>query len=198
MRKFGLLAATTAILFANQTRAAETNDRQLRKFCDPVCELRSQDQAFSLLMETYRQFQCYQIESDYQTRLRQCAGLSEERGSLVIDSSSSGLRTLRQFVLGLAKAERDLRMQKLETECANFHSAYGCARRIDEDYIGETVPTAVDQRFAAQKLKDYCVVTPGALAKGDIRTAGCVPAGTVLLDAPTVQPDPKRLVESCE
>src|SRR5436309_8332660 len=115
MKTFGRLVATAAIVIVTQTRAAETSDRELRKLCDPVCELRSQDQAFSLLMETYRQYQCYQIDSDYQTRLRQCAGLSEERGSLVIDSSSSGLRTLRQFVLGLAKAERDLRMQKLET-----------------------------------------------------------------------------------
>ena len=185
-----------------QVSAAEVRDHglrgDLRKLCDPVCELRAQDGAFSLLVESYRQFQSYQIETDYQMRLRAADGMGNDRGSLVIDAPSKGLQTLRQYIHALARMERDLRFEKLETDCKNFHAAYTCARKVDEDFLGETVPSAVDQRVAAQKLKDYCVVTPGALAQANIKKAGCVPASTVLLDAPPVAPDAKRLIEPCE
>lgn len=178
--------------------AAETSDRNARKLCDPICELRSQDGAFSLLIESYREYQSHMIENDYQMRLRAAEGVGNDRGSLVIEASSKSLQTLRHYIMALARMERDIRFEKLETQCRNFNAAYSCARKIDEDYIGETVPSMVDQRAAAQKLKDYCVVTPGALAQARVRTAGCVPATTVLLDAPPVAPDAKRLIESCE
>jgi hypothetical protein len=203
MKSLRLFAVTIMITASiRHVRAAEMRDGglhgELRKMCDGVCELKAQDSAFSLLMEVYRQFQAYQIESDYQVRLQQANTLTESRGSLVIESSSKGMRTLRQFVATLAAQERDLRLEELETRCANFHSAYACARKIDEDYAGEKVPSVVNERAAAQKLKDYCIITPGALAQGTIRSAGCVPASAMLLDAPRVAPDCQRVVETCE
>ena len=192
----------TVILVAGVAHAADRRDGglhgELRKMCDPVCELHAQDGAFSLLIETYRQFQSYQIETDYQMRLQAARGLSEDRGSLVIESSSKGMQTLRQYIFSLAKQERDLRFEKLQTQCANFSSAYTCVRKTDENYIGEKVPNTASQCDAAQKLRDYCVINPGTLGKGEIRKAGCIPVSTVLLDAPTVAPDPDRLIESCE
>jgi hypothetical protein len=194
--RFGLLLC---ILGAGPVLAGDSGLRgDLRKLCDPVCELRAQDGAFSLLVESYRQFQSYQIEADYQMRLRAAEGMGNERGSLVIESSSKGIQTLRQYIYALARIERDLRFERLETQCKNFHAAYSCVRKVDEDFLGENVPSAVDQRVAAQKLKDYCVVTPGALAQANIRKAGCLPASTVLLDAPPVAPDAKHLIEPCE
>lgn len=194
----GMLALVTGVC----AQAAEVRDGglrgDLRRMCDPVCELRAQDGAFSLLVEAYREFQSFQIETDYQTRVRLATSMSEERGSLVIASSSRGAQTLRQFVIRLAKQERDLRFEKLQTEVVNFHSAYSCARKVDEDYVGQKIPSTVNERAAAATLKDYCLVTPGSLAQSKIQSAPCEPASNVLLDIPPVTPKRSEVVESCD
>jgi hypothetical protein len=172
--------------------------REIRKICDPVCELRSQDAAMSLLLEAYRQFQSHQIESDFEGRLKAANAMSQERGSLVIASSSTGVQTLRAFVVMLAEKERDLRFEQLQTQVVNFRSAYGCARRIDEEQLDTTVPTAIDTRKAASKLRDFKIVSPGTLASASRRSPKTISASAVLLDAPEVEPAEDRVIESCD
>ena len=171
---------------------------EIRKICDPVCELRSQDGAFSLLLEAYRQFQSRQIESDFEARLKAANSMSEERGSLVIASSSTGVQTLRAFVVMLAEKERDLRLEKLQTQVVNFRSAYGCARRVDEEQLDSPVPTAIDMRKAATKLRNFNVISPGTLASANLRSPEVISASMVLLDAPEVEPAQEQVIESCD
>jgi hypothetical protein len=172
--------------------------REIRKICDPVCELRSQDAAMSLLLEAYRQFQSHQIESDFEGRLKAANAMSQERGSLVIASSSTGVQTLRAFVVMLAEKERDLRFEQLQTQVVNFRSAYGCARRIDEEQLDTTVPTAIDTRKAASKLRNFNIIAPGTLARANFRSPRAISASTVLLDAPEVEPAQDQVIESCD
>ncbi|MCG3148570.1 MAG: hypothetical protein PCFJNLEI_02014 [Verrucomicrobiae bacterium] len=168
------------------------------KFCDPVCELRSQDAAFSLLMEVYRQHQSYHIETDYQFRLQQIAELRADKSPFIIESDSEALKLLRQFVLGLVQKERELRMAKLETQVANFQAAYSCVRKIDEDYVGEKVAKNLSQSAAQEKIKDLVIITPGTLAQGDIRHAGTIPASVVLMNPPVGPVNDTDLVERCD
>lgn len=165
-------------------RPAPSSVSSAKKFCDPVCSLRSQDAAFSLLMETFRQHQSCHIEIDYQFRLQGIAEIKGDPTANVIESNSKGLQMLRQFVYGLAKRERELRMVKLETQVANLQAAYSCVRKIDEDYVGEKVPKNLDQRTAQETLKDLVIIVPGTLAKGDAVHARTVPASVVLLNPP--------------
>src|SRR5882724_11860643 len=157
MKMLGL--AVCVFVIACGTATAGVDDAkiksEIRKSCDPVRELRSQDAAFSLLIEAYRQFQSHRIQADYEARLRAANAMNKERGSLVIASSSTGLQTLRAFVVMLAEKERDLRMEELQTQVVNFRSAYSCVRRIDEQELGATVPIAIDTRKAAAKLRNF-------------------------------------------
>ena len=171
---------------------------EIRKICDPVCELRSQDGAFSLLIEAYRQYQSRQIQSDYEARLRAANAMSNERSSLVIASASQGLLTLRAFVVMLAEKERDLRMEELQTQVVNFRSAYSCVRRVDERELGATVPTAIDTRKAAAKLRNFKIIAPGTLAKADLKTSQSISSDAVLLDTPEVTPAEDQVIQSCD
>jgi hypothetical protein len=183
------------------SRGGELSDHvgaKLRKYCDPSCALQSQDQAFSLLIETFRQFESQQIESDYQARLRAASSLGDGRGSLVIESRTRGMQTLRAFVLSLAKQEHDLRMQELETKVVNFRSAYNCARKQDEQAVGLIVPNKVDTRVAADRLKDFVILSRGPLATTDLRQPQSVPLSAVLYDAPPATPFESQIIEPCE
>ena len=186
-----LAAETKAPLDAKATPRAN-------KFCDPVCELRSQDAAFSLLMETFRQHQSFQIQSDYQVRVQQINSAKGLKEVDYFESNTEGLKMLREFIFGLARQEHSLRMVKLETQCANLQAAYGCARKIDEDYVGEKVPKNLDREVAQQKLRELVIVSPGTLAKGDARHAPLIPASTVLLDPPPSPVNLDQLVEPCD
>jgi hypothetical protein len=197
-----LVLGVWAVCVASVGVAAGVDDAriksEIRKICDPVCELRSQDAAFSLLIEAYRQFQSHQIESDFEVRLKAANAMGTERGSLVIASSLTGVQTLRSFVVMLAEKERDLRLERLQTQVANFRSTYGCARRVDEEELGVTVPASIDTRKAATKLRNFDIMAPGTLASANLRTPKSIAANTVLLDAPEVEPAEDQVIESCD
>lgn len=173
-------------------------DSRITKYCDPVCELQAQDSAYSMLIEAYRQFQSRQIQIDYEARLRAAAGMSEEHGSLVIQTSLEGVRTLRAWVEALARKERDLRMEQLYTRVANFNTAYACARKLDEELIEADVPTRVDPKSAATKLKSLRIVALGSPAKADFRTVKSTPARKLFLDTQAVEVPPDQLIEPCD
>lgn len=171
---------------------------RIKTYCDPVCEVQAQDKAFSMLIEAYRQIQSYQIQSDYEQRLKSAAAVGEEHGSLIIQSSLEGVRTLRVFIEELAKREKVLRMEQLQERVANFHTVYSCVRRVDEEDVGEAVPKRVDTEAASAKLKGYVIVTLGSPATANYRMAKAAPASKIFLDAAPVMIPPDRLIQSCE
>jgi hypothetical protein len=195
-----VLAVLAMTLMAGETaRAREGSvDSRILKYCDPVCEIEAQDRAYSILIEAYRQFRSYQIQNDYMARLRAAAGLSDEVGSLVIDATLDGVRTLRAWVIELARKERDLRMEQLQVQVANFHTAYGCARKLDEEDIETRVPSKVDTGTAAQALKRYNVVALGPPMTAKFRTVKAVPASRFFVDAPQIEVPPERLIQPCD
>ena len=192
----GALLLSVGVVYGAGDGSSGVGNR-LRQYCDPVCELQSQDAAFSLLLETYRQFQSYQIETDYQNRLHAVDRMNQGNGSPVIRTSSQGLQTLRTFVGVLAKEERDLRMQKLQSEVVNFSSEYGCVRKVDEEETGGPVASRVNLRTAANKLRDFVILSSGPLARVDLRSARTVSASTVLVDAAPVDPHQDEVVGPC-
>ena len=65
------------VLAASCCNAATSRDKaEAIPAADPVAKLETQDFAFSLLIETYRQFQNNLIESDYQIRLSGAGSLT--------------------------------------------------------------------------------------------------------------------------
>jgi hypothetical protein len=203
MKFLSLAIFTTWILsvggvcVAVEPREDHARGRALKN-CDPICELRSQDTAFAMLIEAFREFQSHQIQTDFDQRLRAIAGIGEERGSLIIQTKLQGVQTFRFLVEELAKKERDLRMERLQTQVANFHTAYGCMRRVDEEEIGELVAKRVDTKAAAAKLRTFSIVALGSPATADYRVVKAVPASAVFLDAPSVKVSSERLAEPCD
>jgi hypothetical protein len=167
------------------------------KYCDPVCELQSQDSAFSLLIEVYRQNKAHRIQSQYESRLSTASAMSKENGSLLIQADSEGIRTLRTWVLELAKKERDLSMKELQQDVVNYETAYGCSRRVDEQEIGVTVPKRIDTETAAAELQTYSIVALGSTADQSFHVVRPIPASTVLLDSAPIELTGPQ-IEQCE
>lgn len=117
-----------------------------QKQSDPATEIRTQDSAFSLLIESYRQLQNNLIQSDYEARVRAAAQLPDRAG--------------RDHVIALAKTERDLRVRKLCVQLGNMGLAYDYSRRLDEHREGITVPHAVNTDAAAKQLKNFVILVP--------------------------------------
>jgi hypothetical protein len=117
--------------------------RRLSRYCDPVCQLRTQDAAFALLLETYR-----------------------------------------EFVAALDGKEKELREARLQVQVENLRTAYNCIRQCDEEKAGQKVPSQVNTREAADRLKEFVIVKPGSAVSADRKNPTSVPAVAVLLDAP--------------
>ena len=163
-----------------------------------MCELQVRDTAFSMLMEAYRQFQSYQIEQDFQARLRSASAMNEgDQGSLMIDTQSKSLQTMRAWVEELARKERELRMHQLSSRVTNFRTAYNCARRLDESEIGYAVSSRVDMRSAASQLKNLRIVALGATT-AKLRTAESSSAAALFIDAEVVDVPAEKLIAPCE
>jgi len=135
------LAALTALaLVALLSAGASAQEKNP----DVVGELRNQDAAFSLLIEAYQQVQNGLIQSDYNARLQAAAKLTDMEQ--------------RRRVIALARQERDLRVQKLTGQLGNLSTTYDYARQRDEREAGIAVPSNVDPRAAAAKLRDFLVI----------------------------------------
>lgn len=169
---------------------------QLRQYCDPVCQLRTQDAAFALLVETFREFHSYQIEKDYHGRLEAAEKIGVDKG-ITIQDNSPVMWKLRELVVALAGQEKGLREAKLQVQVENLKTAYHCIRRRDEEKTGQTVPSQVNTREAAERLREYVIVQPGIMAKADLRNPRSVPAATVLLDAPKTHLTADQTVPAC-
>jgi len=170
---------------------------RLKNYCDPVCELRTQDAAFALLVETYRQFHGNQIESDYSSRLHRAEKLEPNTTGLVIKDDSEAMKKLREFVILLAAKERELRFAHLQVQVENLRTAYNCARRTDEKATGHVVPSQVDLKGAAQQLREFVILAPGTLAKAELQRPKTVPANAVLLNTEPFPLPTGQTVEGC-
>jgi hypothetical protein len=199
---FGLAASV-----AGNVGAASTNPRavdspsvstRITQYCDPVCELRAQDSAFSLLIEAYRQFQARQIELDYEARLRAATGLGKEADSLVIDTTLNSTRTLRAWIEVLAEKERELRLEQLQTRVVNFTTAYHCSRKGDEQAIEQPVAIQVDPEAAARQLRTLRVLALGSPVRADFQTVKSTSAADVFLDSPPAEAWPQEIIGPCD
>ena len=189
--------------------------------CESVCQLHAQDWAFALLIETYREYRCNQVEVDYANRTRAMARLAEAPNTNGIVHAPLRFVQLLQELLGeIAAAERNRGLQLIHTQVNNFQSLYDCARKNDELAIGTTVTNSVDNRTIARELKKYVVLKPELFAKNSTPAtaretrpnfivspkyltdhAGSLPsepASTLLYDEPAVPVDPNQLLTPCE
>ena len=170
---------------------------RLLHYCDPVCQLRSQDMVFALLVETYREFHGYQIENDYANRRQGIDKMQEKRDGLIIVDSSPTMQRLQEIANALAARERELRFARLQVQVDNLATAYNCLRRRDEQATGQPVPSQVDTRNAAAELRQFVIVSPGSLASVDLKKPKSIPATLVLLDTPPVPLPRGQTVEPC-
>jgi methylaspartate ammonia-lyase len=199
---FGLAISTVAAVQAGSTTRGDldssTVTSRITKYCDPVCEVQTQDSAFSLVIEAYRQFQSRQIQLDYETRLRAAAGLGRDADTLVIDTKLNSAQTMRAWIEVLAEKERQLRLQQLQTRVANFTTAYHCARKGDEEAIQETVANKVDVYAAAQQLKTLRMLTLGSSISANFQEVASTSAADIFLDSAPVPVRPEDLVGPCD
>ena len=136
-----------------------------------VSEPHNHDSAFSILLETYRQFQNNLIQVDYKNRLLAAASL--------LDSGT------RREYMALAKQERDLRLKKLAAQLAIFSVTYDHTRRSDEQALGTTVKGEIDTREAMKQLRDFVVIAPAVDGLDETNTVRVLPASAVLLKKST-------------
>jgi hypothetical protein len=176
MKNKGLaLGLTLSMLVCTSSFSVESTDGSVSqpstqtKSADPIAELRNQDSAFSLLIEAFRQVQGRIIQNDYEARIKAANSLSD-------------LKT-RRYVVGLAKEERNLRVEKLYHQIGNLDLTYDHTRRDDERALTVAdVPMHLDAGHAAKTLMDFVFVAPTAPDKnGEIKTT-TVPAKNYLLD----------------
>jgi len=169
------LGLTLSMLVCTSSFSGETtDDASLRpaaqsKTADPLAELRNQDEAFSLLIEAFRQVQGRVIQNDYEARIKAANSLGD-------------LKT-RRYVIELAKQERELRVEKLYHQIGNLNLTYGQTRRDDERALAVVdVPVHIDTHRAAHTLMDFVFIAPTPPDKnGEIKTT-TVPAKNYLLD----------------
>lgn len=194
----GVLALVNAsIAYANpSTYASETSQRIIR-YCDEVCELQSQDRAFSLLLEAYRQHRAFRIHRVYEARMSPTSSMAEEYGYLLINSESPGLQALRRLVMRFAEEERESSLQHLQHQVDNFRVAYQCARRADLERLNQWVQSAVDTEAAAKKLQNFVVIASGNPKQRTFQTIDPVPASTILLDVSEVIPGEFQEIQPC-
>ncbi len=160
-----LLAIST--LRADSVTENTPNPQETPKFRNPAAELRNQDSAFALLMESYRQIQTRLIQNDYEARLQAAQHLDDFKA--------------RRQVISLAKQERELRLQKLTGQLTNMNSGYTHARYVDEREAGVTVPVSVDTRVAAKQLQNFVVITPESVERVSDTSAPTLPASHYML-----------------
>jgi hypothetical protein len=184
----GVRPARAAEVVASPSPAASS--------CDAVCQLRAQDWAFALLVETYREYRSNQIEKHYDRRLQMVATLGRTPDdTMAIEAQLQFLAQLREIFGDLAVTERTRGLQLVHTQVANLQTVYDCARKQDEQSLGLRVEKNVNPRQAARELKQYVATKSDLLGS---RPPVTQPAAAVLLDRPAVPADPNLLAETCE
>jgi hypothetical protein len=159
--------------------------------------LRTQDRAFALLVETYREFRNCQIESGYQARLRGIAAKATNDTGYVIGVDSDVFRKLQALMLALAGKERELEQAKVQSQVDNWITAYHCVRRREEMETGQSVPSQVDLREAAARLSDFVVIVPQLTLAHTKATPLLLSARRFLLNTPELPLPAGNTVAPC-
>jgi len=167
-----ILAVLLSAAALTSVRAAENSDSEavpasIQAHPGPVADLRNQDSAFSLLIESYRQMQTFMIEGDYEKRLRAAA--------LVKDAKE------RDHINTLAAQERELRLAKLRNTLGNFNTAYNSSRHVTEKTAGVSVPNSVDTKAANDKLRSFVPFTPSEFGPSENQPSSLLPAGAMMI-----------------
>jgi hypothetical protein len=131
-------------------------------------ELHNHDSAFSLLLETYREFQNNLIQTDYKNQLSAAASLTDN--------------TTRKEVIALAQKERDLRVHRLAAQLVAFSAVYDHSRQPAERQVGVTSGPGVDVKAAGKELEDFVVIAPAADGSQDADAFQALPSSAVLLN----------------
>jgi len=223
--KHGRLAALTGSLVLFGGSALGVTDTQSANTpplsphsCDSVCQLRAQDWAFALLVETYREYRCNQIEDGYGKRTRAVASLANVPAyDGVVHVQLHFVQQLQEILGDIAAAERNRGLQLVHTQVNNLQSMYDCVRKRDEQALGVAVAKTVDSHVIARELKQYLVIQPESLTNTLFRDDArelfvspkfltdhdssqyeTKPASTLLYDEPDVPVDRNLLLAPCE
>ena len=131
-----------------------------------VAELRSHDNAFALMMESYRQLQVLMIEADYEKRVQLAKAVANP--------------TERDRVLLLAQQEHDGRISKLQQAMKGFDSAYDTTRKPLQNKTGGEIVTKITPEEAGEQLRHFRVFTPKEF-KMENQASTLLPAGARML-----------------
>jgi hypothetical protein len=158
--------AGIAFIFAALTVVSAADKPASNVRSNAVSELRSHDNAFALMMESYRQMQVLMIEADYDKRLQLAKTVADP--------------TERDRVLLLAQQEHDLRISKLHQTMKSFDSAYNTTRKPLQNKAGGEVVTKITSEEAGEQLRHFRAFTPQEF-KMENQASSLLPAGARLL-----------------
>lgn len=165
-------ATLLAFLAINTAIAGESPDRDstpaaLRALPGPGSELRNQDSAFSLLIESYRQMQSFMIEADYEKRLKAAARVQDPKE--------------QAHIIALIEHEHDLRLAKLRDMVAGFIATYDNSRQPNDKVTSASAPSAVDTKTANAKLHTLVPFTPKQFGPSENQPSQLLPAGAQII-----------------
>jgi hypothetical protein len=163
-----------------------------------VRTLQNQDKAFALTIEAFRQYRVFQIEMEYERRLHAIEGIGKETSALILRDTSQGLQTLNEWLVGLAKYDRDMHFEKLEAQVQNLRAAYDCARQYDERELGVSVPANINTEAASEELKKFTATLVGAPLDKRAVSLPPIPAKALLYDSPQPPVVNEPLAEKCD
>jgi len=131
-----------------------------------VSELRSHDNAFALMMESYRQLQILMIEADYEKRLQLAKSIANPKE--------------RDRVLLMAQQEHDMRITKLQQTLKGFDSAYDTSRKEQQAKTGGEIVTKITSEEASEQLRHYRPFVPKDF-RMENQPSSLLPAGARML-----------------
>jgi hypothetical protein len=152
MKNKGLLAIVAILTGALSTaRAGDAGSTATAKpvsnvKSNIVAEVRSSDNAFSLMIESYRQIQTMMIDSDYDRRVAIVNTIKDPQE--------------HDRILSIANQEHAQRMKKLQDTLATFNTAYGDTRKESERKAGGAIASVATAESADEQLHHFVPFTP--------------------------------------
>jgi hypothetical protein len=137
---------TGIVFIAAMVPLAIAADRTAATRTNAVAQLRSQDNAFALMMEAYRQIQSLMIEADYDKQVKLAQAIPNPAD--------------RDRVLKLIQQDYDDRLAKLEETLKNFGGAYDTTRQELQVQAGQQLVSQTSPEEAHQQLRRFRVFTP--------------------------------------
>ena len=131
-------------------------------------EVRIHDSAFSLLLETYRQFQNNLIQIDYSNRLSAVASLTDI--------------AVRKEVGALAAQERDQRLKRLAAQLIVFSATYARTWPGPAREVTAASNAGANIKAVTEQLRSFVVIAPAGDGRQDAGTFQTFPSSAVLLN----------------